>query len=666
MSPLKTLGFCGILLLASLAPAGAESGQGISSYPASFFTDARPSTANDMIPRLPGFTLDTGQSARGFAGTGGNVLIDGTRPTAKTDDLNSILLRIPASTVERVDVIRGGAPGIDMQGQSVVANIIRRADAGTQTIVTASTTYIENGQWVPAGGIEYHGQSGALRYEGSLARTSNNWDDSPGYGHRILTQAGGVPQIDVARSYGIMQVGYSAHGGLIAPLLGGEWNNNFTLQTNDVSYGIAYSGYGGSRFDSTVRRRNGEFGSHWQKAMGDFNLETLVLQRLGKEASSNTSAQTSGDAIFRRNNSTGETIGRATLRYAASPDLNFEVGGEGAYNFLDGRSSFASNGVPVTIPNANLSVNEKRAEGFAQASWKIAPQWTLEAGVRFEVSQIGETGDTVRTRDFFYVKPRALLAWAPDDATQLRLRVEKKLGQLNFTDFVASSSLSTFGVAAGNADLRPDQRWQIEGSAERHFWGKGALVLTLLHEDITDLQDYVPVGGGLDAPGNIPHAVSDKFSLSGTVPLDFLGLHNGLFKPSIYWENSSLADPVTGMTRRISRQRDRGITMEITQDVDSWNSSWRFGIAPSFSNTTWRISQISLVSIHNPYDYFVWDWNPKPDLALRFEVDNIIPYRFEQELLSYAGPRSQGTIASIQDVAIRTRPRLFVRLRKTF
>ena len=86
----------------------------------------RPNTAYDMIGRLPGFTFDDGNTARGFAGTAGNVLIDGQRPTSKSDDLQSILQRIPASDVDHIEVIRGGAPGIDMQGQTVIANVIRK------------------------------------------------------------------------------------------------------------------------------------------------------------------------------------------------------------------------------------------------------------------------------------------------------------------------------------------------------------------------------------------------------------------------------------------------------------------------------------------------------------------------------------------------------------
>src|SRR6202012_2794445 len=161
---------------------------------------------------------------------------------------------------------------------------------------------------------------------------------------------------------------------------------------------------------------------------------------------------------------------------------------------------------------------------------KIDNTLSLEGGARMEYSLISETGDSQSSRSFFYPKPRLLLPWSPDSQSQLRLPVERTVGQLNFSDFAASSNLSGYGVAAGNANLRPDQRWQFEADVEQHFWERGALVVSLLHEQITDLEDYIPVGGGLDAPGNVPRAVSDKLEISGSIPLDFLGLRNGLLK----------------------------------------------------------------------------------------------------------------------------------------
>lgn len=647
------------------APAwGAQ--EGVSVYPSSFFADARPVTAYDMVSRLPGFTFDNGSSARGFAGTAGNVLVNSARPTAKTDDLNSVLQRIPAANVERIEVIQGGAPGIDMQGQTVVANVVLRGDVPDQTILSASLTYTGAGQWSPSEGVEYHGQSGALRYEAALSRTSQIWDDSPGNGYRVITAPGQAPVYDRAVRTGMLRLGYLAHGGLIAPLLGGEWNNNITLQTTDYPSGVRYYGNGGSRFDYIARVRNGEFGSHWQGLVGKVNVETLVLQRLGHENDSNTSAALGSSAIFLSRNDTGESIARLTARYSLSPELSFEAGGEGAFNYLNGRSSYVSNGSPVSVPNANLYVDETRGEAFASATWKVTPALTVEAGARFEFSTISARGDSSLTRSFFYPKPRLLVSWSPDDKSQFRLRVEKKLGQLNFTDFAASSNLSGYGISAGTLNLRPEQRWQFEGAIERHFWERGGLVLSVLHEEVTDLEDYVPVGGGLDAAGNIPHATQEKFSLGGTVPLDFLGLKNGLFKPNVYWATGSLIDPVTGQRRRISKLRNISSYYEITQDLDELKSTWSFSWGTGFSQTSWRIAQISRTAIHNnPYLNFHWDYKPTPDWKITLGADNFASYRFEQEQFNFAGPRNLAPLASIQDVFSHTQPRIYIQLRKT-
>jgi hypothetical protein len=64
-----------------------------------------------------------------------------------------------------------------------------------------------------------------------------------------------------------------------------------------------------------------------------------------------------------------------------------------AYNFLDGHSSFVSNGAVVALPNANVLVNEVRGEAFTNASWKINTHVSLESGARFEYSDIAESGD---------------------------------------------------------------------------------------------------------------------------------------------------------------------------------------------------------------------------------------------------------------------------------
>src|SRR5512147_2741588 len=82
------------------------------SYEAAYFTQFAPRTAYDIVQHVPGFALDLGstQSAtgsvdvRGFAGTAGNVVLNGSRPPTKAETLDVTLQRIPAQRVIRVEL----------------------------------------------------------------------------------------------------------------------------------------------------------------------------------------------------------------------------------------------------------------------------------------------------------------------------------------------------------------------------------------------------------------------------------------------------------------------------------------------------------------------------------------------------------------------------------
>ncbi len=133
----------GVLSIALLAAALTQDAapapdQALTSYDGAFFAAARPSDAKAMIDRIPGFAFDGGGSVRGLSGAAGNVLIDGRRPASKSDSLSDVLARIPADQVIRIDVIRGGAPGIDMQRKPVVANVVRDPRGGISGTVTFS------------------------------------------------------------------------------------------------------------------------------------------------------------------------------------------------------------------------------------------------------------------------------------------------------------------------------------------------------------------------------------------------------------------------------------------------------------------------------------------------------------------------------------------------
>jgi hypothetical protein len=78
----------------------------------------------------------TAAGSRGFEGAVGNILINNNRPASKNDAGSDVLERTPADQVDRIELIRGGAPGIDMQGYAVVVNVILKTAASRQSIVT--------------------------------------------------------------------------------------------------------------------------------------------------------------------------------------------------------------------------------------------------------------------------------------------------------------------------------------------------------------------------------------------------------------------------------------------------------------------------------------------------------------------------------------------------
>ena len=634
-------------------------------YPAGYFASMQLNTAHDMVQRLPGFVfIDTDTTKRGFASSAGNVLINNVRPSSKTDILSAVLDRIAIGRVDRIEVIRGGAPGIDMQGQTIIANVILKEADETRIIATLWDTSYGDGHQGPGGSVEVNGRAGDNTYDLTLSRLNKQYDDSAGNGVRFVNVPGQPTVIDDAHRRGAEQVGYAINASLSRPVWEGTFTTNLTLQQTTFDSAVFYDAPDAQNFPSSQKVRSAELGANWDRSFGPVELNLVGLQRLERDQNFNASISPGSRQVFNSVSDTGESILRATARYVPEQSLMIESGLEGAYNSLKGHSSFISNGASVALPGANPDVNEKRGEVFTQASWRLSPQWALEAGARFEFSTIAAQG--IPSRSFEFLKPRLLVSWSPLENIQIRGRAERVVGQLDFTNFIASSNFSQNGVSAGNLMLRPDQRWQFEGDFEVHFWDKGALVLSYTREDITDLVDYIPIGGGLDGPGNIPKATNDIYDVEMSLPLDRIGAVGTTVKPSLVWKYGAVADPVTGVVRQISGVKDKKLVVDILQDIQSWNSSLDLAVQASFKQPYFRIAQVTDFHIYPLYVALSWDYKPAPDLDFLVKLQNFVPYQFDQIQYNYAGPRDVSPLISVQDTHTHSEPFVYIQLRKTF
>jgi len=650
------------------SPPAAAAAASVTAYPASFFAAMRPDTAYDMVLRLPGFTFDDGSAVRGLAGAAGNVLIDGQRPSSKTDDLISILKRIPAAQVARIDLIRGAQTGIDMQGKAVVANVIRKAGQGLTGAASVGQYTTHDGYTDPQAKIEGTWRDGDRRLDGSLS-TLKGHDGSNGNGeHRIVGPSGQVLDTSNTRNAAPNSVNL-ATGAYEGPLADGRMRLNLTLedQPYQLDSGDDFRVAGRQRERMKQDVTDGELGFHYTRdLLAGLSVEAFGLQHLNRTRNDSVFVTASDDQHFNLGSRGGESVGRGVAHWRPSPKLTVDAGGEYAYNWVRTRTTFTDNGQTIAIPAGNVRVQEGRAEGFATATWVARPTLTIEAGARVETSTISSTGDVTLSKTLTFPKPRVLVTWSPTGDDQVRVRIEREVGQLDFASFAASASLNGIGVTAGNPNLTPQQDWTYEATYERHFWKDGVVTLTARRLELTDVIDRAPVvsaSGVFDTPANIGAGSENDLVTAFSLPLQRFGIVGGTLRGQATWRASSVQDPTTGSRRRISGQHTADAELHFTQDLPRWNLVWGVDLSNPYQERFFRFDEIDTNHQNFSVDAFV-DYKPRPDITVRVQIFNESHLVVERDV--FGGLRSRDPL-SFRDLQIRRfGPVLFTRVRKTF
>ncbi|MFZ3005768.1 MAG: TonB-dependent receptor, partial [Phenylobacterium sp.] len=646
--------------------------QGVIRYPPAYFAEQRPSTALDMVQRLPGFSIDGGDDVRGFEGAAGNVLIDGARPTSKTDDIEEILRRIPAAQVAHVELIRGGAPGVDMQGKSILANVVKAKGSGFQGLIALANNHVmDDGRNSSGVRLEASGQAGPGNWEGGI-RYGQGIDDGAGPGHGVRLAANGVPLIrsDIDSHGRAYQ--WVLTGAYETPLAGGKlkvntrgfWNWYEFNQLDWVKFpapALESDNYSEDEYET-------ELGARYERALGSrMNLELVGLQKLTGADIVSLSRATGSKSDFFLDQKTSESIARGVLKYRQSDSLSFEAGAETALNILESETDQLTNGVPETLPAADVKVTETRGEVFSKAVWKPVSTLTLEGGLRYEGSSLTSEGDVSLEKTLYFLKPRVAGSWAPSDKTQVRFRYERVVGQLDFDDFVADSSTNNAGLAVGNPNLTPEQAWVTELAFEQRFWTKGAVVLTLRHSKLTDVIDRAPIfAGGLvfDAPSNIGDGTKDELILNATLPLDRI-LKGAQIRAESTWRRSEVTDPTTGEKREISRLRPLEWEAHFTHDLPQYRMSWGVDAYGAWRETSYKYNSIYTDKLKTFVILFA-EWKAKPDLTVRAELNNATERGFRHTNTAYLGPRNTSGVKHVDDRDIQFGRGLYIRVRKTF
>ncbi|MDP3736279.1 MAG: TonB-dependent receptor [Hyphomonadaceae bacterium] len=561
-----------------ISPKADESNSNITPYQPAFFTEFRPNTAFDMVVRIPGFVFENSGFARGFAGTAGNVLIDAERPPSRNDTLSSVLSRIPASAVERIDIIRGGAEGIDMRGKPIIANVIRKPDAGATGAVNANTNLNTRGGGSVSANIQMQDQRDGRRLEGSLG---GNGGLAKGENSRQRIAPSGVTILDAYSESDNDYENYFATGAYESALLGGKVRINGQANFSIAQYAseevqtIPLAGSQVEHYED--ESASGEIGLRYTRDIAGYGVELVAFQSLESEESTNlfnTSTFTSGG---QSTGNSGQSIARATVRLPTADKLSFETGAEGVYNWTESESANIFNGQVFPLPGDAFQADETRAEAFAAVTWKPSETLNVELGARYEWSHIAaDLGADSSEKTLGYLKPRLNVSWSPEKDHQFNLRVERTVDQLSFEGFASSVSFENGVFGIGNVEIEPEKSWIVEGRYERQFGGQNSFVAKLTHREIENVLGNVagPAPDFFQFSRNGGSATFDTLTLSGIVELDRFGMPGGILNLGGNVQSTETLDPVTGESRRVSQESTYGWNLSLQQTLDNGNFRW--------------------------------------------------------------------------------------------
>jgi hypothetical protein len=682
--------FVGILALGMSVPAAAQQpaarASRVISFDSKFFASFAPRTAFDIVQRVPGFTLDQGNSdVRGFAGAAGNVVINGARPSSKAEGLETTLSRIPASSVVRVEVGPGDLYGSDYAGKSQVLNLILSASGGMEANLTLAARRIYTGyvNTDATGSVQWKSGQSTVNLSGGTGRNRQVEE-----GFDYVDELPSNDRLETRRKIN----SYFNRDPYISASWALEQAQDKAIRANvrwqpsrfDLEQRNRVTPAGGAPHDDSLFQRYRtpvfEIGGDVTRPLAEGALKLVGLATRRKR--NNFEAYVERGGLLTSNPSVvggfeqlqkaklDETIGKLSWSRSNLADFSVELGAEAALNKLDNSTRLSvvdedGERVPIELPIADAQVEEKRGELTLNAGRNLLSTLRLDGGLAYEFSKLTVTGDAEAERGLRFLKPTVSLDWRPKGGWHARVSLRRTVAQLNFYDFISVAELSTDRVNAGNADLRPQRTWELRGTFEKTLLGDGLVKLDLGYDRVSELQDLILTPEGFSAPGNLGTGTRRFASAQLDAPLEKVGLKGIRLKLNGRLQRTRVGDPISGDERRWSGffpNWEWGV--ELRRDAGAW--SYGFTVQNRGSIVFFRGDEEEANFNSGAYGLGFVEWRPAPRTSLTFDVDNAFDTRAQRERLFFF-PNRGDPVPDFRERRVRNRHvSLGLTLKQTF
>ncbi len=677
LTGIKNLAYVSLPFLLLVLPMAAAQAQTavtpfIDSYRPEYFTGSHPSSALEMVGLLPSFQLVDGDpKVRGYAGAIGNVLIDGRPPTSKQETLEVILGRITPDSVERIELLRSGASGFDFQGYPLLANVVLKPNNAPRGQVALEDAFMRHGHSNPSGTARMTwGTTDVLDMTFTASRKAP--DSGAGYGERdnFALDTATVLRRDryqIKREDDV----WNLTGGYRQPLFGGTVHvtglynelRSFAPLLDSEYWPVVNVAPGGD----TEFKTDSEVGVQYNHPVWTAaELEVALLRRAELDHHFQTAYVGTEQDVSVTHAHSSESISHNVFRQQAGA-FSFEVGLDATLNMLENFVELAKNGVKIPLPAAAVHIVEQRGEGTATTTWQATPQLTVEAGLRYEMSRMKQTGDSQLTRVFGYLKPRVKASYKLDSSNTLRLLVEREAGQLNFQNFVTTVEVKVNNVNGGNKDLVPQTLWQGEVDWEHALPG-GSIVFAARHQLLSHAQDHVAikgVAGDFDALGNIGGGRNTEFQASLIYPSSWPWSGITVQANALY-RFSSVIDPQTHVRRSLSGPLPWVAKIALTQDLPDWKVRLGGSYTWPQGQNAWRFNEFQEMHSQDPQTEFFAEYKPTPVWLIRSYVRNVLDTRNLRERYIWNGNRGTSTYSQLEDRRLTYGPQLGLYVQYSF
>lgn len=544
-------------------------------------------TVGETLAKLPGVEVGSGGAphARGMPRDSVQILVDGERLSANSRQAMTMISRLPASDLERVEIVRGTSA--EFGAVPVTVNLVMRKAIPKDTRTYKVTVGVRDGE--PNANINLvrgGGDKGfswllplTLLHHGSVSdKTSTRQAFSSGV--RTLLQVdrehaeAPMPGVSFAPRFTWRD---GADSFTLSPNLV-YMNGDRTTTMSRTTDGLPDGG--------RVDREEGDSRQLRLRAEGEKQIQAgklsgrLAIARNGRDTVTEHDSYDAGgihtvsrESLNRRED---EANGAVRLDHAEGEHLL-----AGSLEWQMHRRRDEHSETTRTVYRAE----ERQWTAWLQDEWSPAANLAFTGGLRGEAVTLGVDGST---RDYRQLSPSVAVRWEASEGWVLRSSLGAGLKPPRLDELTGApvTSLSANTPLEpdrrGNPDLKPERSLNFEAVLERYLPGKvGVLAANLYWRATRDFVEHRVAQEGVrwvDRPYNEGDARHWGLELDAKLKTDAWGPKGGNLRAHLVLPRGEVDDVRLGLTRPARETPTYQLTLGYDQNLPAWRASAGFQV----------------------------------------------------------------------------------------